>query len=337
MKQTLIGFLTTCIVFLYTPIFGQIRQYYHKDPLALIEEQSKQVFNQAYSILQRYPPSPKVLEERKMALFALDGLYHDRRTDSLVILNQQFASLMNRVIDSLKNPPHDNGVRIYKIYNHGFIIQTNSITIAIDLVRGSQFATLSNDHIQEFADLCDMMFISHKHSDHADSLVAEMFVKRGKNVVVPHDLWHGQSKYYHHLRDSTHFFNFSDKKQLDVTAFPGHQGEVPNNIYLISLPEGMTVMHSGDQSNNNDLSWIKKISQNYDVDILLAHCWMPNLKQAITGIQPKLIITGHENELGHSIDHREPYWLTFQKFEEISTPTVIMAWGENFYYQSPQQ
>ena len=49
-----------------------------------------------------------------------------------------------------------------------------------------------------------------------------------------------------------------------------------------------------------------------------------------------MIVTGHEDELGHSIDHREAFWLTYYKMEEvykISVPYVIMGWGEGFTFR----
>ena len=41
----------------------------------------------------------------------------------------------------------------------------------------------------------------------------------------------------------------------------------------------------------------------------------------------------HENEMGHSIDHREPFWLTYQKMEKINKPSLIMGWGEWYLYR----
>lgn len=32
--------------------------------------------------------------------------------------------------------------------------------------------------------------------------------------------------------------------------------------------------------------------------------------------------------MGHAIDHREPYWLTFRRIQHVEKPTVVMAWGE---------
>ena len=61
------------------------------------------------------------------------------------------------------------------------------------------------------------------------------------------------------------------------------------------------------------------------------------MAEHIEDFDPNLIVTGHENELGHTIDHREAFWLTYYKMEEIVKPLVpylIMSWGEWYTYNN---
>jgi hypothetical protein len=48
--------------------------------------------------------------------------------------------------------------------------------------------------------------------------------------------------------------------------------------------------------------------------------------------------------MGHTIDHREPYWLTYQRRSGSArfggdpdvgyeTPLVLMTWGESYHYE----
>ena len=113
---------------------------------------------------------------------------------------------------------------------------------------------------------------------------------------------------------------------LTFHVYPGRQGNVLNNVYVITLPEGKTIMHTGDQDYSDDL--VAKINGNIKVDVLLVQCWMMPMKKFVAGINPALIITGHENEMLHSIDHRESYWLTFRRMSEVEAPYIVMAWGE---------
>lgn len=56
------------------------------------------------------------------------------------------------------------------------------------------------------------------------------------------------------------------------------------------------------------------------------------------GLNPKLIIPGHENELGHTFDDRVPYWgdekylnLEYSELKQ-NFPVLLMAWGESYFY-----
>jgi hypothetical protein len=126
--------------------------------------------------------------------------------------------------------------------------------------------------------------------------------------------------------------------------YPGHQGEhIENNVPLIKTPGEMTFVHMGDQSNALDFSWIDEVHKHFEVDVLLPNCWTTDIVRVTRGFNPAVVITGHENELGHSIDHREPYWLSYQRREGsdrfggsrdvgYDTPLILMTWGESFHY-----
>jgi len=330
-------FLVVCLCLTQYMVQGQVKQYYHKDPEGMLEQQSKILFEQAYKILDAYPPDTLQVDERKLALSALDGLLHDTRLDTSRAVKNYFKGNVDRIIDSLGKNTADRGVRIFKVYNHGFILKSKSVTIAIDIVRGGRYKYIDEDQIQKLVDLSDILFVSHYHGDHADPMVAEMFVRQGKKVIVPSGLWENKSDGYIHLRNTNSYLTttieLDRRRKLGVDVFPGHQKDVLNNIYAITLPESITITHTGDQSNKNDLSWIKEMKNRVTTDVLLLHCWTPNLKEVVEGIDPRLIVTGHENELGHSIDHREPYWLTYEKMKAVSKPYIIMAWGEIYHYK----
>jgi hypothetical protein len=50
-------------------------------------------------------------------------------------------------------------------------------------------------------------------------------------------------------------------------------------------------------------------------------------------VNPKLILTGHENEMGHTVDHREDYTQTYNHLFGVPYPFIVMAWGESFLYR----
>lgn len=55
-------------------------------------------------------------------------------------------------------------------------------------------------------------------------------------------------------------------------------------------------------------------------------------------ITDRLIIPGHENELNHSTDHREPCWLNYTRpGNDPALPWIQMAPGEKYHYYSRMQ
>jgi hypothetical protein len=95
-------------------------------------------------------------------------------------------------------------------------------------------------------------------------------------------------------------------------------------------------MHTGDQyaptTDFDDYKWIDKVATEHRVDVLLVNAWTPGLARIAKGINPNLIITGHENEMFHGIAHREGYGQTYDRLFCIPFPYLVMTWGERKSY-----
>ena len=80
-----------------------------------------------------------------------------------------------------------SGARIWKMYNMGFVVRTKSVTIGFDLIRGEWLGidgfSVEKDEMSRLIDQCDVLFVSHYHSDHAEEWVAQSFVDQGKPVL----------------------------------------------------------------------------------------------------------------------------------------------------------
>jgi hypothetical protein len=88
-----------------------------------------------------------------------------------------------------------------------------------------------------------------------------------------------------------------------------------------------------------DYNWIDNVSENYHVDILLPPCWTNELYRIVKGFNPQLVIPGHENELGHPVDDRVPFWgdveflqLTNDELYKSNYSVIQMIWGESYHY-----
>ena len=319
-----------------------------------MDNQAKALLNQANKVFLVNPPSWPEPSARRSALMLLDGVFHDVYAPQRAPVQLFFKTRMEEAIQEIEQAEIVNGARIWKLYNHGFVIRTKTVTIGFDLTRGESVHAegfmINDDLMDRLIKQCDVLFISHYHGDHAQEWVAQSFIRKGKPVVAPSEVW--KSKPIHtsitHLERIPHVLQTlpvqGGKQVLKVVVYPGHQGtDIENNVSLVVTPEGLSFSQMGDQSNQDDFKWIDEVGKNHAVDVLMPNCWTTDIVRVANGFKPTLIITGHENEMGHSIDHREPYWLTYQRREGsdrfggsnkvgYDTPLILMTWGESYHY-----
>lgn len=314
------------------PVNAQEKEEFWGNSRSYFEKQAECLFPLIDQALTQCPPSMGDTLVRKLALCGLDVLLHDTINDKGKPLDRFIHSRITKVIADLSEPL-DKGVKIYKLYNDGFIMRTPTVTIAFDLVRGSCGGkTLIPDSLMcQIVKQSDALLVTHQHGDHADAFVADLFLKEGKPVVGPTDLWE-RKKDLIRLRSEEMLekeLPLRNGRSVKLTIFPGHQDEVMNNLYVVTAPEGYTVAHTGDQYNESDMEWISDVKEHIaGLDALIVNCWINRLDEVIDGFSPRIVITGHENEMGHTIDHREAFWLTFRKIARIKTECSVMGWGE---------
>ena len=300
--------------------------------------QASSAFNAIDDMLQTYLPGKEIPLPRELALVSLDQLLHDTDNDATEPFYTFINKRMQRVLKDLDRPV-TKGLRIYKLYNDGFIIKSKKATVAIDLIPGgpNDKPFITDSIIYGIAGKCDALFISHVHADHANLNIAKSFAARGKRVIVPNGVWVGVDSLIQPIEVGGVETDI-EFEELDLTlhVLPGHQDNIYNNINVVEFHGEGTVAQTGDQWNGPDLSWIVNVYKHYNIDVLMPNCWIHDMEESIRGFNPKLIITGHENELGeHSIDHREAYWVTIKKMEampNLNIPYVLMTWGEWYDY-----
>ena len=334
MKKIIIYILATACILSVEKLPAQARLNYSGDKESLLQDQASVIFEEAYNVLAAYPPTPNPGLERKIALYALDALFHDTRLD----MGTAFVSWTERIVEKMavdlqENKPTGREMRVYRFYNFGYIVQTASVTVGIDLVRGGRpdKPYFSEALMRAIVDRCDIHFITHRHGDHANLSVVKIFCEQGKNVIVPDEFWENLTPQLRVLRGAemiSEDIRLPVKNtSVKVRVYPGYQGDLPNNVYVITLPEGQTIMHTGDQTIYDDL--VEKVNgAQIKVDVLLVGCAAP-MNIIANGLMPSIVFTGHENEVEHSIDHREAYWLSFRRMSEVKVPYIITAWGES--------
>ena len=288
--------------------------------------------------LDEYPPVVGAPTSRRLALYNLDAMLHETKYDNSEPFKSFVSSRANKVIEDMLSPVK-RGMKIYKIYNDGFVARTRSVTIAFDVVRGALNgeSIVCEEQIATIVDRCDVLFLSHNHGDHVDRYVVDRFIAAGKPVVAASEILEGVEGVTHY-RSETEILDkevvLKNGERLAVKIYPGHQSEMMCNVYAVTTPDGLTVAQTGDQYNKEDFKWIATVKeQRPAIDALIINCWSMDIADAIKGFNPRYVLTGHENEMGHTIDHREAFWLTYQKLQPVEHDYVVMAWGEWFEFK----
>ncbi len=371
-RRYLLRALSVMVIPLFLPLVARGQgaidpaRTYWGDLDAFFERQSEVALELAGDVLMRFPPRLPEPDLRPLAFSLLDAVLHEPEAPSRQAVQAFFHSFVMAAADEMESTRPGRGAIVWKIYNHGFVVRTRSVTLAFDLVdgrsAGAEGFALPAELMRRIVQECDVLFISHVHGDHADPGVAGLFLEQGKPVVGPPaapsdtlgtagfaeaagvpgaDSLQGAgglqetSRYITLERRAHQFQNLPVRDGaviLEVVVYPGHQGDLENNVILVRTPEGVSVCHTGDQARTEDFLWIDEIAGQAEVDILLPNCWTPELQRLLQGMDPTVVITGHENELGHSVDHREPFWLTYDRMYGSAWPLVLMSWGESFHF-----
>lgn len=315
-----------------------------------IDRQDKVFLDTIQSILAKYPPVVHDNFQRTAAKLLMDAVFHDHFTAYRMPVQQFFHARVDQVIKELEETKVEKGVRIWKVYDMGFIARTKTVTLAFDLVSGTtsespDFA-MNQDEIDRIVRQCDALLISHRHEDHADLKVAEEFIALGLPVLATEETWPNDpihSKIIHPERVTEKLQQLKLKKySLDLFVYPGHQlRSAINNVYLVKTPEGITLAHDGDQINEGDFmmdfDWIDQVAKNHQVDVLMSNAWTTDIFRIAKGFNPKLVLSGHEIELGHTVWDRLPFWgddaylgLNYAELKKSKYQLVVMVWGESY-------
>lgn len=345
-QNTMKRFLSACLVILtLLPLAAKGPKkdlsYFWRDKDGLINAQTEFVLEHVSDLLEADKPTPgEPSMLRKSALYLLDQIFHDTRLDGSPIVSAFLDKRMESVLASLAKPQKE-GVTVYKLYNDGWIIRTPKVTIGWDIYRGrdvngAERRLMSDSIARALVNECDILFLTHNHPDHVDPFVVDCFVAQNKPVIATDEILPDNKGVTHFRKPviTETQFKAANGAKLKATVVPGHQDELQNNIYVVTTPDGYTVCSTGDQWLKSDQEMVLNLQGEIpEVDVLLPICWAAKLPELCRSFGAKLVLTGHENELGHhTIDHREAYWLSMYKLEDVTVPSALLTWGESIHY-----
>ena len=282
---------------------------------------------------------------RKNALLLIDTLAQCPAPfdDSL---KGMFLSRYKKALDSINKTKVEKGVVIWNIYNSSYIVKTKEITVAFDLIRLPHRLRKYDDDglhiIKELVDLCDILFVSHIHGDHADSFVAGKFLSQNKPVIAPLDVFTNDAFFNKvtHLAPNGKEIIFNIPKantNILLRIFPGHQAisadtAVDNNFTVVTFPNKITVAHSGDQSWKDDFKWLDKVYKKVDIDILMVNTWTQGPDRMIKGLRPNIVLPCHINEMSHPIPSRISFEKSYRLWQNGGKKVIHLFWAEPYKY-----
>jgi len=286
--------------------------------------------------------------ERRNALALVDTVTHYPAPQDDCI-KDLFLSRYTKVIESVEKTHVETGIVIWNVYNLSYIVKTKDITVAFDLIRlpgclrkkGSE--VFHKNLTKKLIDLCDVLFVSHIHVDHADPFVAEEFLKQGKPVIAPLTVFSNEifySKITHLTRDGKKRKLKIPKlnEELLLRIYPGHQAisadtAVDNNFTIITFANDITIAHSGDQAWLDDFKWLDLIYKDSNIDVLMINTWTIDPNRVIKGLKPKFVLPGHINEMTHELISRKPFWESYQVWKNGGDKVIHLFWGEPYKYE----
>jgi L-ascorbate metabolism protein UlaG (beta-lactamase superfamily) len=298
-------------------------------PTADAQPEPQSPFLQIQTTFRSNPPCTGNKEIRQDAILTLDGYLKDDSSRWNPDVATFYADMMDFVESGL-NEPVTSGVKIWSMYNHGFIVKTPSSVFAFDLVQG--YPTWKYQIPNSILEQIQVLFLSHKHDDHWDRTIIRAILDLGGEVVAPLE---------EKLSDLDLVYLSPDEEStqagLQIKAYDGLHGGVPTRMYVVTTPEGLTIMHTGDNQTSETLP------DGLNVDILLLNAWVNEsgsaspvvgVRNSINKLNPRLTILGHIQEMSHTYDPSDPRSrLSFEAplaVDDGSLPGIVSVqiWGE---------
>ncbi|MBR0068083.1 MAG: MBL fold metallo-hydrolase [Kiritimatiellae bacterium] len=273
--------------------------------------------------------------------YSTDASLEDIRAFNAVVY-AYCASARDRVFAEVVNAKIPEGqLRLWRIYNMGFIIKGPRHTVAIDVTNLPLFrdkpdrrCAPNKDFIiwkpkdwRRLVELTDMFVLTHPHGDHYCGKGIAAYLAAGKPVVLPCGLDNlkmpdGVSGAGQNCIVQAH----DNPEPIDINGvklwnFMGHQGKkVPCNVYLMEI-DGVRVAHNGD---NSDIDKEKMLAKCPPADVIIASTW--NRVRAMVGAcaaapgfdrSKAVLIPSHENEITHGVSNRESYWEMYERKDRL--------------------
>jgi hypothetical protein len=239
-----------------------------------------------------------------------------------------YTSMLTKAIMEIQHENVTDGATIWQLYNHGFVIKTPSKCFGFDL----------HDYFDipafiDLAELIDVYFISHQHTDHYEDRLINAVKALNKPVVGTE-----------YMTRPTINMNAGDSTVISDLIVIAHDGEhsIAVRQYEVRTSEGLRFLHTGDNETYYTLPLVD------NVDILLVKASISavsdgepsrieGIRESIKKIKPKVTLPGHILELGHLGGVFKPmtYRDVFKADNgKLVSEYYVLGWGERYHYDN---
>jgi len=287
--------------------------------------------------------------ERRTALEIIDYPFHVDNYDPryttaaetnawALAIRDHLAAARERILREAREAKVPEGsLRLWHIYNMAYLVKGPRHAVLLDLSKRPYIGGLWTDKdFAAFAELADVFVVTHPHRDHYCPEILQAFLARKKPVVLPCDLKLNDPNA--RVLDQDHLEPL-EIGGIKVRNFLGHQGKgVPCNVYWMEI-DGVRLADNGD---NYVKEQERRIATCPPVDVIISSTWnlVTNMVASCAAAPGfdcarAVFLPSHENELGHSVAHREGYRRMYANPYRLATPdfawprTIPLHWGES--------
>ena len=295
-----------------------------------------------------YPPAKGNDAVRKDLLWLLDSVLNVDNTGSNALpltkeeklaygnaVNSYRYGAWDKLIDEVASTKVPSGsMAVWKVNNMGIIAKTKSHTFGFDIYMPGVYPSdieRPRDLDEKYAKTLDALFISHAHGDHIPSFMTQMLKHRKKVFTV----WdstekNGMAKLYG--TDG----KFIDVDSMQVMSIAGSQGKLLNSITIVRS-DGVTIAHEGD---NTSVPAYDKLGDAGEIDIVIGqvHFYYEKFTRKAHELAPNgkrefFFFSGHEEELGHKVNIRMPFY-HFSNPKMADADCFVLTYGDGVFYPS---
>ena len=143
----IIRLFSILLSFLLAPIFfvtaedsyisSSRRAYVAPELLDAPDEWIERSLGWADGILDAFPPDVPEPPVRRAALIRLDDILHIESAPRKPLVQTFYHTRMEKAAAEIERTEVVEGMRIWKLYNHGFFVRTPTVSFTFDIMRGT--------------------------------------------------------------------------------------------------------------------------------------------------------------------------------------------------------